>query len=138
MVDRVPRLVVVDDDEDVLDMLVLHLNQYTVEVVPFIDPEQALQYITTNSSSIDGILSDLNLHPITGIDLLKRTRSVEPALPFYIMSGNISHEESEAARSLHVTGLLDKITMLNQFGTLIESMRSKIPFQQTGNSFSTR
>jgi len=133
MVNTIPRLVVIEDDEDVLDMLVLHLSQYNLEVISFIDPDTAAQYIFRNASSIDGILSDLNLHPSTGIDFLKKTRSISSTIPFYIMSGNISTEEKEAALSLDVSGILDKITMLTQFERIIESLRSTVPLKQTGN-----
>jgi DNA-binding NtrC family response regulator len=134
MAHKIPRLVVIDDDDEVLEMLLLHLSLHDVEVVSFSDPTAALEYICNNVSSIDGILSDLNLNPITGIDLLKKTHSLAPALPFYIMSGNASSEEIEAAKALNVTGILDKIAMLNQLGAIVDDIKSRYAQQMAVSS----
>jgi DNA-binding NtrC family response regulator len=133
MAHKIPRLVVIEDDDQVLEMLVLHLSVLKVELTSFSDPTAALEYICDNITNIDGILSDLNLYPMTGIDLLKKTRRLAPTLPFYIMSGNASNEEKEAAVALKVTGLLEKIRVLNQLGAIVDSLISEKTLKETAS-----
>jgi len=118
----IPRLVIIEDDDEVLQMLQLHLSMLEVEAISFTEPLSAFDYIQKHITNIDGILSDLNLSPITGIDLLEKTRSLSASLPFFLMSGNASKEAQEAAVNLKVTGILKKTTMLSQLSHIVESI----------------
>ena len=74
------------DDEPAIRLSIQSFLQdlgHTVETAP--DGEQGLARI--ESSEFDGILLDLSMPGMSGLEVLKRTAKVKPALPVVVISG---------------------------------------------------
>jgi len=79
------RLLVVDDEKTLLDMLkyVLESNDgFVVDTAESAD--QALSFLSEHEYDI--IISDYNMPEVTGIDLLKQIRSMNNSIPFVLQT----------------------------------------------------
>ncbi len=90
MADTTPfRILIADDQQDVLDALRLLLVDDGYEVVPARSPSDALERL--EASDFDLAVLDLNYTRDTtsgqeGLDLLERIRTLDPALPVLVMT----------------------------------------------------
>ncbi|HET7218660.1 MAG TPA: SpoIIE family protein phosphatase [Vicinamibacterales bacterium] len=85
-----PRILIADDQPDLIDALRLLLKGEGIEVVAASSPEAAVTAIT--ASPFDLLLMDLNYTGDTtsgreGIDLLSRVQAVDSMLPVIVMTG---------------------------------------------------
>jgi CheY-like chemotaxis protein len=81
------RLLIVDDEPAVLDLLKRYLERlgYVVETTP--SGEAALQLFEAGPERYDLVITDLNLPGIGGEELLKRMRERRPTQRALISSG---------------------------------------------------
>jgi PleD family two-component response regulator len=68
------RLLVVDDEPDIVHVLKLGLQQNGFLVDGFTNSEEALQSLKSNAESYCLVLSDVRMPGLTGIQLAKRVR----------------------------------------------------------------
>ncbi|MGE0042591.1 MAG: PAS domain S-box protein [Vicinamibacterales bacterium] len=101
------RIVVVDDDPQLVAITTGILTEAGYEVVGLSDPEEALARIA-NDPAIAAVITDLNMPQVLGLDLVGQVREVRPGLPVAVLSGFFSAEQAERARALGVTERLDK------------------------------
>ena len=85
-----PRVLIADDQPDLIDALRLLLKAEGIEVVAVSSPEAALTAVA--ASPFDLLLMDLNYTGDTtsgreGIDLLSRVQAVDSMLPVIVMTG---------------------------------------------------
>ena len=89
-----PKILVVDDDADIVYMIksVLEKNGYEVETAP--DGFQALQMVKINKPDL--MIVDLSMPVMDGWRLSMKVRQDERSkdLPIIVLSGLIAHEES--------------------------------------------
>ena len=84
-----PRLLVADDQQDVLSALRLALSREDLDVVTVSSPDGALAAVT--GEQFDAVLIDLNYTRDTtsgteGIELLNRLRLADPDVPVIVMT----------------------------------------------------
>ena len=91
MPDTTPlRILVADDQQDVIDALKFLLLDEGYEVTPARSPAEALERL--EASDFDLVVLDLNYTRDTtsgqeGFDLMERIRSLDPSLPVLVMTG---------------------------------------------------
>jgi CheY-like chemotaxis protein len=112
------QLLVVDDD-DINIFLLKHLlkkSTHPVEVVSFVDPDEAIDYITcciNEGKRIDLLLLDINMPQMTGWDMLDKLRigglsKIKESL-IYMLSSSVHASDSEKADKFQeVTGFISK------------------------------
>ena|SRR5687767_11359090 len=66
------RIVLVEDEFDVLEFFAVVLASEGADVMPFADPRAALQYMATHTPDV--LLSDLYMPQMNGWELLERAR----------------------------------------------------------------
>jgi DNA-binding NtrC family response regulator len=120
---RVPHLILVDDDGEVLQMLQLFFASLNVTVTAFSNPVQAFECIQYHLDEIDGVLSDLHMQPLSGIELLKKVRCLDETLPFYLMSAEASKEEVLPARASKLTAFYEKSAVYTHLKWIVDSLR---------------
>ncbi len=89
------RILVVDDDEFVLQLVRVWLESSNFEVITASDETSALQVVETQS--IDLSILDLNLPMRDGISLMEDIHSIEPEMPVIIQTGYGSIESAVLA-----------------------------------------
>jgi DNA-binding NtrC family response regulator len=82
-----PRLLIVDDEAPLLDLLRRYLVRLNYEVETAGTAEEALALFKTDPARFALVITDLTLDDINGEDLLEQMRQLKPGLPGLIASG---------------------------------------------------
>src|SRR5438105_13996160 len=99
-----PRVILIDDDHDQLDIWQRVLVGAGFSVTPFSDPHEALRAI---KAGCDCVVTDQQMPGMTGIDLVRACgRHNAPA--FILMTGNPSAAISQEALEAGVSCVLAK------------------------------
>ncbi|GBD10371.1 Blue-light-activated protein [bacterium HR23] len=100
------RLLVVEDDPAVADLLedMLHTLGHHPQV--FRDPTQALEAI--GSGEWDAVLTDLAMPGVSGWEVAQHSKKVRPMVPVLLLTGYGDHIDPQQARAHGVDGILGK------------------------------
>jgi len=92
------RVLVVDDDPDLLDMITDILKSFSrsINVTRASNGHSALEAIAREA--FDLVLLDVRMPVMDGIEALKRIKSLAPRLPVLMVTGGDSASASEALR----------------------------------------
>src|SRR6266849_4817357 len=96
------RLLVVDDDANLCDVLQLTLRSAALEVDTAGSAGQALAVVARQRP--DAVLLDLGLPDLPGLEVLARLRRLAPALPVIVCTGD---ETSDTAITAVQCGAFD-------------------------------
>ncbi len=116
--DSRPRIMVVDDEEHIRDILKETLESEDMTVVTAENGQDGLEKILEDS--FDLLLLDIKMPLRDGLSLLREVRKVDESLPVIVITGMASHEEMQEAvghgncecmrKPFHIKTLLSKIT----------------------------
>lgn len=91
----------------------------------------ALEALTgLRSEVVDAILLDVNLPDSNGLDFFEQIRTLYPLVEVYLMSGHISQQAENRARTLGVNTILTKPFPLSQLGSLVDGALHQCPQEQ--------
>ena len=101
-----PKLLLVDDEPDILETLVLILEKdgYIIETAE--NGVVALDKI--NNTNYDLVVCDYVMPKMDGISLLKKIREQNNLIPFIFFSGNANDEHSKRMMELGAMALVSK------------------------------
>jgi DNA-binding NtrC family response regulator len=104
------KLLVVDDDSDIVQVLKLGLLKNRFLVNAFTSPEEALQSFKSNAESYCLMLSDVRMPGLSGIQLAKKVKEINPAVKTVLMTAfEIRDSEfSKVFPSTQVDGFVQK------------------------------
>ena len=100
------RILVVDDDEYILDILKILLENEGYEVTTAQDSQKGLDIVKT--TEINLVISDLRMRPMNGIELLREILKVKPKLPVIMLTAYGSPETANEASQLGAFAYLTK------------------------------
>jgi len=111
------RLVIVDDDPLVLDIVTRMFEAHGFTVRAFVEPERALESVLEEPP--DALLSDCRMPGMSGPDLCRAVRDrLGPEGPFTVLwTGDRAHLGADGERAADVT--LDKPTPMAELVRLI-------------------
>lgn len=92
-----PKLLVVDDDEDTLDLIEAFFRPKGYEIAKYGDAERALADLLTKKVTCDVIITDLVLPKVSGLEFTKALVSHDFDIPIILITANKSVENSIAA-----------------------------------------
>ena len=119
------RLLVVDDEKSVSTFVGVRLEQLDYQVEIYNDPRDALAAIRATPGRFAGIVTDLTMPHLTGHDLVRAARLVQPGLPAVIMSGYGSDDSPlSVAASPHTVMLLKPFNGDDLGRCIAEALRS--------------
>ncbi len=81
------RILLVDDEADLLDLVAQTLEPLGYQVAAHNLPEDALRAFLASPKSFDLVLTDQSMPRLTGIQLVTRLREVRPDLPIVLCTG---------------------------------------------------
>jgi DNA-binding NtrC family response regulator len=104
------KLLVVDDDSDIVQVLKLGLLKNRFLVNAFTNPEEALESFKSNAESYCLLLSDVRMPGLSGIQLAKKVKEINPAVKTVLMTAfEIRDSEfSKVFPSTQVDGFVQK------------------------------
>lgn len=100
-----PRILVVDDDPHILEVLGMRLESMAYDVTVTADPEQAARLV--GERDFDLALFDLRMEPFDGVALMERTHAAQARLPVLIMT---AHGTIQSAVQAIKQGAFDFLT----------------------------
>jgi DNA-binding NtrC family response regulator len=106
----VAKLLIVDDDSDIVQVLKLGLQKNRFLVDAFTNPEEALQSFKSNAESYCLMLSDIRMPGLSGIQLAKKVKEASPSVKVILMT-SFEIRDSEFSKvfpSTHVDGFVQK------------------------------
>jgi two-component system response regulator AtoC len=113
-----PRVLVVDDDESMCDLLAAELTSHGFGSSSETDPERVLDSIA--SLDIDVVVTDLRMGAIDGLELCQRLVAARPDLPVVLLTAHGSLDAAVAALRVHAFDFLMKPPDMN---ALVETIR---------------
>jgi two-component system response regulator HydG len=90
-----PKVLVVDDDRSMCDLLGAELAARGFEPSLETDPERALE--TLRSRDVDVVITDLKMHGMNGLELCERIVAARPDLPVVLLTAHADLESAVAA-----------------------------------------
>jgi signal transduction histidine kinase/ActR/RegA family two-component response regulator len=102
------RVMVVDDEEDMVDMLSIGLERLGYETVAVQNPLIALSAIEKDPGAFDALLTDHIMPRMKGIDLIREARRVAPGLRMVLCTGNAGNMSEVEALALGADAVLYK------------------------------
>ena len=81
----VGRVLIVDDEEDIRNILAEYMERLNFEVETAIDGQDGLNKF--NSTHFDLVLSDLIMPNMDGLDLLKKIKKIDDGVIFIMITG---------------------------------------------------
>ena len=104
------KLLIVDDEPDIVQVLKLGLLKNRFLVNAFTNPEEALQSFESNAESYCLMLSDVRMPCLSGIQLARKVKEINPAIKIVLMTSFEirDNEFSKVFPSTHVDGFVQK------------------------------
>jgi CheY-like chemotaxis protein len=102
------RVMVVDDEADMVDMLSIGLERLGYETVAVQNPLVALSAIEKDPGAFDALLTDHIMPRMKGIDLIREARRVAPGLRTVLCTGNAGNMSEVEALALGADAVLYK------------------------------
>lgn len=116
-----PRILVVDDEQPMCELLEADLARHGYSVTWRTTPEEAL--LALNSEDFDVVLTDLQMRGMSGLDLCDRVVTNRPEIPVIVVTAFGSLDTAIAAIR---TGAYDFVTKPFQTDTLVLALERAI------------
>jgi FixJ family two-component response regulator len=102
-----PAVLVVDDDASLLGVMEAHLNRQGFAVTAFTDGRLALE-LMAESAPFAALVTDLDMPTITGLELLREAKWLDPWIEVVVVTGNGTLEKAISA--MRSDGAIDFLT----------------------------
>jgi len=89
-----PTILVVDDEEVIRSTIQKRLARNGYNVISFEMSEEALYYLKNSDHKADLLITDIRLHKMDGIELLRRINNLDEPIPVLIISGHGDVEDA--------------------------------------------
>ncbi len=88
-----PKILVVDDDQRIIEILEKYLRAKGMEVIKAISGEKALE-IVDSETTIDLMVIDMKMPKVSGFDVIKRALELDKQFPVLLLTGSFDSEEA--------------------------------------------
>jgi len=102
------RIMVVDDEKDIVEIISRYLLKEGFAVHRFTDSRVAIERVRTNPFAFDLLLTDFDMPFVSGATLCRTVHEVRPGLPVLMVTGYDRHISTEQLSDLGVAELLMK------------------------------
>ncbi|MGO9584725.1 MAG: response regulator [Limisphaerales bacterium] len=112
---------VVDDEPMLLEMAVMILEPLNFRVRTFRDPQTAIAEFSAANPRPAVIVTDYAMHSMTGMDLIRECRRLQPKQKIILLSGTVD-ESVYTKAEVKPDRFLAKPYQVSDFVTLIQSL----------------
>jgi PAS domain S-box-containing protein len=125
----------VDDEKSVVDMCSKMLTRLGYRVETATTPLAALNKFQTNPKHFDLVITDMTMPQMTGLQLTKKIKAVNPKMPVVLCTGFSAYITPENAAAMDIQGYLVKpIVKLEMAKTVRQVLDSSHKCQDSGKS----
>lgn len=114
------NILLVDDDQAVLESTAELVQQLGYQVQAFSAPETALEYFTAHADQIQILMTDQTMPGISGIELIRKVRSIKPELSIILCTGYSDQVDEQTADKLQISRVLMKPADLSELSKAIQ------------------
>lgn len=118
------RILVVDDEVTLAELLGETLSAYGYEPKVFSDSSAALKYFNQDPSRVDALITDYTMPLLTGGDLAREILNIRPGLPIIMCTGYTDKMDVASASQLGVARYLQKPVRVAQ---LLKTLNELVP-----------
>jgi CheY-like chemotaxis protein len=119
------RIMIVDDEPQLLDALTELLKGLGYQAFPFTKPTDALQAFENDPNGYDLLITDHTMPHMTGLILATKILQVRKELPVILMTGYDQMEGPEKLKSLGIHTVLLKPFKKSAFGEILRNVFKK-------------
>ena len=116
------KIMVVDDEPAIGEILTRFLGKKGYEVVSFTDGRKALEYLKGNPVHL--VLTDINMPGMNGVEVIRSARELKPGISFLVMGSRIGNEEIE--QGLAGLGCLNYIHKPFELAAIAKAIEQKL------------
>jgi CheY-like chemotaxis protein len=116
---RRARVLVVDDNEDVRDVLVAYLETLGYHTLKAAGGHDALELLADGGAGVDLLMADYAMPGMSGTELMRAVRAERPRLPVVVITGYA--DKTDLDGRLDEAILLQKPFRINELAAAIES-----------------
>jgi PAS domain S-box-containing protein len=102
------RILLVDDEADIVSAVQIFLGQAGYKVVPFTDSREAWAAFQTSPEDFDLVITDLTMPHLTGLDLARELLRLRPHLPIIICTGYGDPVTKEKIKTMGIREIIFK------------------------------
>ncbi len=102
------RVLVVDDEQQIVDFELEVLRRTGYEPVGFTDSVTALEALQEDPEGYDLLITDMAMPEVTGLQLFREIRKIRPDLPVLLCTGYSEYVTEESSREMGINGYLAK------------------------------
>ena len=84
---KISRVLVVDDNSDIVKLTVAMLTRAGIEVEAFTSGAGAVEVLNSRHADFDLVISDINMPDVSGMEILQTVRRLDSKLPVVLASG---------------------------------------------------
>jgi DNA-binding NtrC family response regulator len=120
-----PRLLIVDDEKDLLFVYKRALELAGMEVTTFDNPDMAFKEFKENSEKYSLLLTDMRMPSMNGYELINSVKAIRPEIRTTIISAyNITQDEvtRNMNPNLKIDGLICKPVALERLREIISEV----------------
>ena len=117
------RIIVIDDDQDILNLFSDFLKKEGYGVTSFLDPLKALEEIHRRPQRYSIIITDVRMPGISGIELIRRIRKINHDIKVIIISA--FELNGEDLRNIRYDNFIEKPVHMQYLAQTIEKILKK-------------
>ncbi|WP_340101793.1 response regulator [Salinibaculum salinum] len=102
------RVLVVDEDEDVLELTETFLEREADALSVLTEPRASAAVDRVTDGDIDCVVSDYRMPEMDGLELFEAVRERDGDLPFFLLTAAADEKTLDRAESAGVTGFIQK------------------------------
>jgi CheY-like chemotaxis protein len=116
------RILVIDDEVTILNMMKDMLESLGYRVVTQVNSEEALKLFQAKPDDIDLVITDMTMPHMTGLKLVKQLFVIRPKMPTILCTGFTETASEEKARGLGISQFLTKPILRSDLATAIRQV----------------
>ena len=121
------KVLVVDDNPQARTMIRMMCKELGIsQVFTANDGKEALDFLGSCEDLVDVVICDWKMPRMTGIELLQQVRTVDPDLPFLMLTGLANADSVIAARESGVSAYLRKPFSAEQLEQKIRTLAASM------------
>ncbi len=118
------KILLVDDDQDILILFERMLNKLGYEVLTFTNGKEALDIFRHSADHFDVVISDYQMPHVNGAELSRQLLKIRNDIPIIICTGFSSEFNKQQAYQIGVKGYLKKPFLIEDIDGLIRKVIS--------------
>jgi CheY-like chemotaxis protein len=119
------RILLVDDEQQVLRMENLLLERLGYHVTPQSNSLEALETFRTDPTRFDMVITDMTMPHLTGDQLSRELLRIRPGIPIFICTGYSERISKEKAQAMGISGFIFKPVEKNVLSHKIRAVLDK-------------